>query len=212
MSSMVVKRVPLRPTFRVGKSQKSLGARSGEYSGWMMTNAFLGEELLHNKQCVARCNNVPSHTSVVVQQFLAEKRIPVITQPPYSPDLAPSDFWLFPTLKMGLKGTRFATMEDIECDGRTAEDSKRSLPPVLPTMAGSMKQVCVCARFLFWKWLGKRCHMSNHYSAIPHFRELFDCLSYSDRLFVALLTQHSRFMRCIILSSVASLVLKYFWL
>jgi hypothetical protein len=28
----------------------------------------------------------------------------VITQPPHSPDLAPSDFWLFPALKMGLKG------------------------------------------------------------------------------------------------------------
>jgi hypothetical protein len=40
-----------------------------------------------------------------VQQFLVEKSIPVITQPPYSPDLAPSDFWLFPTLKMDLKGT-----------------------------------------------------------------------------------------------------------
>jgi len=49
-----------------------------------------------------------------VQQFLAEKIILVSTQPPYSPDLAPSDFWLFPTLKMGLKGARFATMEDIK--------------------------------------------------------------------------------------------------
>jgi hypothetical protein len=46
--------------------------------------------------------NVPSHTSLVVQQFLADKSIPVITQPPYSPDLALSDFWLLPTLKMGL--------------------------------------------------------------------------------------------------------------
>ncbi|PNF22340.1 hypothetical protein B7P43_G18376 [Cryptotermes secundus] len=57
---------------------------------------------------------VPSHTALVVQQFLAEKSIPVITQPPYSPDLAPSDFWLFPTPKIGLKGTRFATTEDIK--------------------------------------------------------------------------------------------------
>ena len=89
-------------------------------------NAFLGEE------------------SLVVQQFLAEKSIPVITQPPYSPDLAPSDFWLFPSLKMGLKGTRFAIMEDTECDDRTPGYYKRSFPPVLPTMAGSMGQVCVC--------------------------------------------------------------------
>jgi hypothetical protein len=47
-----------------------------------------------------------------VQQLVAEKNIPVITQPLYSLDLILSDFWLSPTLKMGLKGTRFATMED----------------------------------------------------------------------------------------------------
>jgi len=49
-----------------------------------------------------------------VQQFLSEKSIPVITQPPYSLDLTPIDFWLFPTLKMGLKQTRFTTMQDIK--------------------------------------------------------------------------------------------------
>ena len=55
-----------------------------------------------------------ANTSLVLQQFLTDKSIPVITQPPYSPDLAPSDFWLFPALRMGLKETRFATMEDIK--------------------------------------------------------------------------------------------------
>ena len=35
----------------------------------------------------------------------------------------------------------------IECDGWTPEYSKRNLPPVHPTMAGSMEQcVCVCAQ------------------------------------------------------------------
>jgi hypothetical protein len=69
--------------------------------------ARLGQWFLHH-------DNAPSHTSLVLQKFLAEKNIPVITQPPYTPDLAPSDFWLFPTLKMGLKGTHFASMEDIK--------------------------------------------------------------------------------------------------
>jgi hypothetical protein len=44
--------------------------------------------------------------------------------------------------------TRFTTRHQIECDGRTPEGSKRSLPPVLPTTAGSTEQVCVCARVL----------------------------------------------------------------
>jgi len=66
-----------------------------------------GEWFLHH-------DNAPSHTLLVVQQFLAEESIPVINQPPFSPDLALSDFWLFPTLKMSLKGTCFTTMEDIK--------------------------------------------------------------------------------------------------
>ena len=41
MSSMVAKRAPLRPIFRAGKSQKSLGVRSGEYGGWVMTGMLL---------------------------------------------------------------------------------------------------------------------------------------------------------------------------
>jgi hypothetical protein len=49
--------------------------------------------------------NALNHTPLVVQQSLAKKNIPFITQPLYSPDLAPNGFWLFPT--------RFATMEDI---------------------------------------------------------------------------------------------------
>jgi hypothetical protein len=48
---------------------------------------------------------------------------------------------------------------------------------------GASVCVCVCARtcarVLLWRWLGKHCHMSYRYSAIPHFQELFDCPSYS---------------------------------
>jgi hypothetical protein len=35
--SQFAKRVPLRPILRVGISQKSLGARSGEHGDWVMT-------------------------------------------------------------------------------------------------------------------------------------------------------------------------------
>jgi hypothetical protein len=51
---------------------------------------------------------------MAVQQFLAKNNIPIAPHPPYSPDLAPSDFWLFLTLKIGLPGRRFATVEDIK--------------------------------------------------------------------------------------------------
>ena len=34
--------------------------------------------------------------------------------PPYSPNLAPADFFLFPKLKSTLKGRRFQTIEEIQ--------------------------------------------------------------------------------------------------
>jgi hypothetical protein len=71
-------------------------------------------------------DNVPSHTAMAVQQFLAKNNIPIVPHPPCSPDLAPSDFWLFPTLKMGLRLRRFAKMEDIKenADGRLRTTKK----------------------------------------------------------------------------------------
>jgi hypothetical protein len=38
----------------------------------------------------------------------------IVPHPPYSPDLAPCDFALFPKLKMKLKGRRFETDSDIQ--------------------------------------------------------------------------------------------------
>jgi hypothetical protein len=40
----------------------------------------------------------------------------VIPHPPYSPDLAPSDFFLFPEMKLKLKGCWFDTIEDIQAE------------------------------------------------------------------------------------------------
>jgi hypothetical protein len=40
----------------------------------------------------------------------------VIPQPPYSPDLAPCDFFLFQKMKLKLKGRRFDTIEEIQTD------------------------------------------------------------------------------------------------
>ena len=59
-------------------------------------------------------NNAPAHTSHLVQQFLAKHSTARLHQPPYSPDLAPCDFFLFPRLKKVLKGHRFEATEDIK--------------------------------------------------------------------------------------------------
>ena len=55
-------------------------------------------------------DNAPAHRSFKVSQFLAKNNMTVIPHPPYSPDLAPCDFFLFPKLKLQMKGRRFDTI------------------------------------------------------------------------------------------------------
>jgi hypothetical protein len=51
--------------------------------------------------------------SVFTQQFLEEQKMAVMPHPPYSPDLAPCDFFLFQKMKLKLKGHRFDITEEI---------------------------------------------------------------------------------------------------
>ena len=46
-------------------------------------------------------------------QFLAKFNITCVPHPPYSPDLAPCDFFLFPSLKAKRRGVRFETSEAV---------------------------------------------------------------------------------------------------
>jgi hypothetical protein len=43
-----------------------------------------------------------------------ENKMAVIHHPPYSPDLIPCDFFLFPKIKLKLKGHRFDIIEEIQ--------------------------------------------------------------------------------------------------
>jgi len=59
-------------------------------------------------------DNAPAHTALSIREFLAKKNIAVLPHPPYSPDLAPCDFYLFPKLKSKLKGHHFGLLENIQ--------------------------------------------------------------------------------------------------
>ncbi len=59
-------------------------------------------------------DNTSSHTAGLTLQHLRNLGWTVIPQPPYSPDLALNDFWLYPRVKRGLKGRKFRTTQDLE--------------------------------------------------------------------------------------------------
>ena len=58
--------------------------------------------------------NSPAHASLLIREFLTKHETTVVPQPPYSPDLALADLFLFPKLKSSLKGRRFQMAEEIE--------------------------------------------------------------------------------------------------
>ncbi|KZC11683.1 Histone-lysine N-methyltransferase SETMAR [Dufourea novaeangliae] len=49
-----------------------------------------------------------------MRTFVAKRSVIVLEHPPYSPDMAPADFFLFPRLKGVLNGLHFADVPDIQ--------------------------------------------------------------------------------------------------
>jgi len=84
---------------------------TGPYYGEVLTNLrhavkekrreilTRGPLLLHD--------NAPAHMSQVVQAIVKDIGFEQLSHPPYSPELAPSDFYRFRLLKQHLRGTRF---------------------------------------------------------------------------------------------------------
>ena len=81
-------------------------------------------------------------------EFLAKDQITQVTQPPYSPDLVPCNFWLFPKLKSPLKRKRFHTINENQEN----------------TMGQSwwrLGELCEVPRCLPWRVLKCHCLMYN---------------------------------------------------
>ena len=49
----------------------------------------------------------------VVKSFLASEKVKVLNHPPYSPDLSPCDFFLFPRLKKMLSGNKYISRSSL---------------------------------------------------------------------------------------------------
>ena len=64
--------------------------------------------------------NAPVHNSILVTDYLTKMGIKTVPHRPYSPDLAPFDFWLFPKLKC--------------CRYETNEEMKEAVTKVIDTL------------------------------------------------------------------------------
>ena len=82
-------------------------------------------------------DNAPVHNSILFIYYLTKMGIKRVPHPPYSPDLAPCDFWIFLKLKENLRGCRFGTIEEMKeavtkvMDTLTQEDFHGALKKLL---------------------------------------------------------------------------------
>jgi len=70
-------------------------------------------------------DNVPCHTAVSINEFLAERKHSCGSSAPYSPDLSPCDFFLFPWLKNHFKRRHFGTLDNIQ---KSITDELKGIP------------------------------------------------------------------------------------
>ena len=59
-------------------------------------------------------NNAKPHTSKLTQEKIKELQWGVLTHPPYSPDLAPSDLDLFRSMEHFLRNQKFKSLHDVD--------------------------------------------------------------------------------------------------
>ncbi len=59
-------------------------------------------------------DNAPGHTATPTFTAMVETSMKTVDHPPYSPDLAPADFWFFPYLKSQIRGRIFASVPELQ--------------------------------------------------------------------------------------------------
>jgi len=67
---------------------------------------------LQKKKNIFHQDNAPAHKSVLAMGKLRDLHYELLEHPPYSPDLVPSDFYLFPKLKIFLAGQCFSSNQE----------------------------------------------------------------------------------------------------
>ncbi len=74
-----------------------------------------GTKVWHNRrEYLIHMDNASAHRSKLVQDYLKDEQWSPLKYPPYSPDLSPADFFLFPRLKRAMRGHNFGNLDNLQ--------------------------------------------------------------------------------------------------
>ena len=94
------------------------GVRNSIHQRWLAKGlglgllcwGFKGVQEEASTQWYFHQDNAPVNNSILVTDYLIKMGIKTVSQPPYSQDLAPCDFWLFPKFR----GCYYETIEEMK--------------------------------------------------------------------------------------------------
>ncbi|CAG8620886.1 15183_t:CDS:1 [Racocetra persica] len=87
-------------------------------------NNFMKKKNRHTvKDVLLYYDNARSHKADIVTNYLKKKCIKLMPHLPYSPDLTPCDFYLFPKIKNELAGRHFEQVENLAKAIKTITDN-----------------------------------------------------------------------------------------
>ena len=75
-------------------------------------------EILKNGNWLLHRDNAPAHSSLGVKEFFTKTKVTAVTHPAYSLDLAACDLYVFPKMKLRLKGRRFTSIEEVQAQSQ----------------------------------------------------------------------------------------------
>ena len=79
---------------------------------------------MKKKKVLFHQDNAPCHKMITMMAKLHELHFELLSHPPYSPDLAPSNYRLFADLKRMLQGKRFGSNEEVISETETYFEAK----------------------------------------------------------------------------------------
>lgn len=94
----------------------------------------------------------------------------VLRHLPYSPDLAPNDFWAFPKMKMAMKGQHFGTVEAMK---QKSADVLNRISKMFRDLETTNGTVYFCKRGVFWRGPCKTTQKINIFCCMGLGYELF---------------------------------------
>ena len=108
-------------------------------------------------------DNAPVHKSILVTDYLSKMGIKTVPRPPYSSDLAPCDFWLFPKFT----GCRYETIEEMKeavtkvIETLTQEDIHGAFQELLEQYNKYLSLIGIILRwdFLIWELIFIYCRL-----------------------------------------------------